>query len=148
MFSGDRYKKKNISLECLPSKGSSFYKNPDNIILFQKIRPYTRDINFDKQVHNYHLLAKLADVPETESPVQPGSSDASSEDPFKYEQISAFQTETIIKDFNSECLAELTSKVPISDRNSSSFFCQGENEKPTSDFLSTINQFGPIVFQN
>ncbi|OMJ28670.1 hypothetical protein AYI69_g1856 [Smittium culicis] len=113
----------------------SFYLDKENQILFQKIRPFSRDLELEKQVHYYHKLN-----PSSESYTLPSESRIGS-------TILDIQNSLEIKNCDTQCVSSILSIYcgKTSDPYSQSPKARliDENDSP---FIKTLHELGDIEF--
>ncbi|OLY78496.1 hypothetical protein AYI68_g7456 [Smittium mucronatum] len=110
-----------------------FYLDNENQILFQKIRPYTRDIDLEKQVHYHHMPSRFI-----HNTAKLQSDSTESKNP-----------PILLKDCDSECLMSCISvwngNFPYDDLVAERNTFVNANRSP---FIKKINQLGKVEFLN
>ncbi|OMJ13410.1 hypothetical protein AYI70_g789 [Smittium culicis] len=115
----------------------SFYLDKENQILFQKIRPFNRDLELEKQVHYYHKLNPSSDSFTLPSESRIGST------------ILDIQNSLEIKNCDTQCVSSILSiycgKTSDPDGQSPKNGFIDENDSP---FIKTLHELGDIEFIN
>ncbi|PVU96497.1 hypothetical protein BB559_002374 [Furculomyces boomerangus] len=137
-----------------------FYNNPTNILLFQKIRPFVRDLNLDKQVYNYHFQKEIninskSDDSQTKFPRNCETSDKITKKIVNFES-----KKNKIHNFDKECKLFITKLFfegvniyPNTETNRTQYsnfqkHNHIEDGPRNQSFLDKINQYGSVSFKS
>ncbi|PVV01622.1 hypothetical protein BB560_003950 [Smittium megazygosporum] len=151
---------KKIDFSKIPRKNTSFYYDSDNILLFQKIRSFNRDINFEKQVHDYHYNRESN--PNFRERSSSGTHSSLQTSPVSDKSSSTLNSnvpcpnKSLVSSFDQECLNDVTNLSVIGGPISISFLDTTKSSLPYNDpytsvnnldFFSLLDQYGRVEFK-